>query len=106
MPYITVRYTPPNVAGSEAEWFAGTSKTYIDRAYANWSSSDLEAALISRSLLGVKVDHSPPSSGTRTYSTVKSPHEVLDFLEGIGYRVVATVTIDQRTVVWTLHKQQ
>ena len=102
MPYITVRYTP-NVAGSEAEWFAGTSKTYIDRAYANWSSSDLELALISRSLLGVNVDHSPPLSGTRTYSTVKTPHEVLDFLEGIGYRVVAAITINQ-TAVWTLHK--
>ena len=101
MPYITVRYTPPNVAGYEAEWFAGTSKTYIDRAYANWSSSELDAAL-----LGVSVDHSPPSSGTRTYSTVKTPHEVLDFLEGIGYRVVAAVTINQRTVVWTLNKQQ
>ena len=90
--------------GFEAKLFSGTSNTYIDCAYANFASS-LETAIVSS--LGASLDHESAvtGSGTCTYSTVKSPHEVLNVLEGFGYRVVAAVTINQLNVVWTLHKQ-
>ena len=104
MPYITVHYTPIDVTYSyrnEACLFAGTSNSYIDCAYANFASS-LETAIVS----SLGASHTTTGSGTCTYSTLKSPHEVLNVLEGFGYRVVAAVTINQRgTVVWTLHKQ-
>ena len=107
MPYITVRYTPIDVTCRfEANLFAGTSNTYIDCVYANFASS-LETAIVSS--LEASLDHEPAvtGSGTCTYSTVKSPHEVLNVLEGFGYRVVAAVTINQHgTVVWTLRKQE
>ena len=100
MPYITVHYTPIDLTCSyanEANLFAGSSNSYIDGAYAN-----LDTAIVS----SLGASHTMTRSGTCTYSTGKSPHEVLNVLEGFGYRVVAAVTINQRgTVVWTLHKQ-
>ena len=98
MPYITVRNTPNSL---------GTSKTYIDFANASGSSSlkQLEGEIVSS--LGASIDHRLTLnwSGSCTYSTVKSPHEVLNVLEGFGYRVVAAVTYAVHAIVWTLHKQ-
>ena len=51
-------------------------------------------------------DHYTIASGYYTYRSDKAPHEVLNVLEGYGYRVVAAITIMKQTAVWTLHKQE
>lgn len=110
MPYITVRYTPNDAThplGHPTNSFAGTRKiTYIDGARANFASSHGTVILGS---LEASFDESATAAawnGSCAYSTAKSPHEALDILEGFGYRVVAAVTVNQGTVVWTLHKQR
>ena len=103
MPYITVRNTPNYAAYPEHMWFVGTC-TYIDCAFALYSNS-LDPRIVSS--LQATLDHSPPQrtdSGYCSYRSNKSPHEVLNVLEGYDYRVVAAITINQ-TAVWTLHKQ-
>ena len=106
MPYITVRYTPID-ATNEHNWFEKKC-TYIDCTYVNrfGSFTQLEGAIVSSLGASTDLKRDVPGSGTCTFSTVKSPHEVLDVLDGFGYRVVAAVTINQRTLVWTLHKQR
>ena len=94
MPYITVRNTPNYAAYPEHMWFVGTC-TYIDCAYTN-SASSLEKEIVSSlqasSAHGSDDDHYTIASGYYSYRSDNAPHEVLNVLEGYGYRVVAAIT--------------
>ena len=113
MPYITVRNTPNLTATHQQSLFEKTW-TYIDYqgTYENRNPTykTLGTALES-GLNAIRdfdmLDETPDpyiSRDTCTYSTSKPPHAVFNFLEGLGYKVVAAITINQ-TAIWTLHKQ-
>lgn len=109
MPYITVR----NTLTATHQQSLIESWTYIDYQGTYKSSNPLGSTLgtsLEREL-GAFCDHDASTyhpyipRDTCTYWTAKPPHVVFNFLEGLGYKVVAAITVNQ-TAVWTLHKQE
>ena len=107
MPYITVRNTPISSASRRENVFE-KSRTYIDyqgSAEANGART-LGTELRSRLRASLEGNHDLfTPRDTVTHSTDRPPHVVFNVLEGLGYKVVAAITINQ-TAVWTLHKQE
>ena len=108
MSSITVRNTP-NLTTTHQQSLFEETWTYIDYQgvykHRNSLVSTLGAALESR-LEAIRDDSLDPyiSRDTCTYWTLKPPHVVFNVLDGLGYRVVAAITINQ-TAVWTLQRQ-
>lgn len=93
MPYILVRSTI-NAAGFD-------NSTYIDCHTENEATTlqgGIESDLQAERLQKKRAEASLP------YKTKRPPHEVLNFLESHGYKVVGINTVGA-IFVWTMYKQ-
>ena len=95
MPYILVR-SAINATGTVFD-----NSTCID-CHAEDEATTLQGGIESE--LQAERLQKKRAEATLPYKTKKPPHEVLNFLESHGYKVVGINTVGV-TFMWTIHKQ-